>query len=137
MGVEEKVQQNSIFGEAKTNLFKLDVPFGRKRYFIITFLIGCIVFGLGVLVNFLVSAHYLLLPSLIIVLLCFAVLTYLTIINDAKRFWDLSGRKSVGILLAIGLFILNLNVILFFTKLGFLTFIFYVCMILVRGKLIK
>lgn len=135
MSVEEEVQQNPIFDESKPNLFKLDMPFGRKKYFIISFVIGCVTMGLGVLVNLLEAVHYLLIPFLIIVFLCLATLLYLTIINDAKRFWDLSGRKSIGLILAIGLFILN--IILFFTKLRFLTFIFYVCMILVRGKLVK
>ncbi len=60
---------------------------------------------------------------------------FLTVINDSKRFWDLCEQKRKGLLFAIILFLLN--IVLFFTGLKFLSFIVYMCMILVRGKLVK
>lgn len=133
--MEEEVQQNINFDESKTNLLKLDMPLGRKRYFIISLIIGFIMFILGLLVQLLETNNYLLPSFLIVIFLCLAALMYLTIINDAKRFWDLSEQKPKGLIFAIGLFILN--IVLFFTKLKFLSFVIYVCMILVRGKLVK
>lgn len=134
--MEEQFQQEDVvFDDSKTNLLKLDMPIGRKRYFIISFIIGAIMLVLGVLVKYLELANLLFPAVFIVVFLILSVLMFLTIINDSKRFWDLCEQKRKGLLFAIILFLLN--IVLFFTGLKILSFIVYMCMILVRGKLVK
>ncbi len=134
--MEEQFQQEDVvFDDSKTNLLKLDMPIGRKRYFIISFIIGAIMLVLGVLVKYLELANLLFPAVFIVVFLILSVLMFLTVINDSKRFWDLCEQKRKGLLFAIILFLLN--IVLFFTGLKFLSFIVYMCMILVRGKLVK
>ncbi len=134
--MEEQFQQEDVvFDDSKTNLLKLDMPIGRKRYFIISFIIGAIMLVLGVLVKYIELANLLLPAVFIVVFLILSVLMFLTVINDSKRFWDLCEQKRKGLLFAIILFLLN--IVLFFTGLKFLSFIVYMCMILVRGKLVK
>lgn len=134
--MEEQFQQEDVvFDDSKTNLLKLDMPIGRKRYFIISFIIGAIILVLGVLVKYIELANLLLPAVFIVVFLILSVLMFLTVINDSKRFWDLCEQKRKGLLFAIILFLLN--IVLFFTGLKFLSFIVYMCMILVRGKLVK
>lgn len=134
--MEEQFQQEDVvFDDSKTNLLKLDMPIGRKRYFIISFIIGAIMLVLGVLVKYIELANLLLPAVFIVVFLILSVLMFLTVINDSKRFWDLCEQKRKGLLFAIILFLLN--IVLFFTGLKFLSFVVYMCMILVRGKLVK
>ncbi len=65
--MEEQFQQEDVvFDDSKTNLLKLDMPIGRKRYFIISFIIGAIILVLGVLVKYIELAN-LLLPAVFIV----------------------------------------------------------------------
>ncbi len=132
---EQFQQEDVVFDDSKTNLLKLDMPIGRKRYFIISFIIGAIMLVLGVLVKYLELANLLFPAVFIVVFLILSVLMFLTVINDSKRFWDLCEQKRKGLLFAIILFLLN--IVLFFTGLKFLSFIVYMCMILVRGKLVK
>lgn len=132
---EQFQQEDVVFDDSKTNLLKLDMPIGRKRYFIISFIIGAIMLVLGVLVKYIELANLLLPAVFIVVFLILSVLMFLTVINDSKRFWDLCEQKRKGLLFAIILFLLN--IVLFFTGLKFLSFIVYMCMILVRGKLVK
>ena len=134
--MEEQFQQEDVvFDDSKTNLLKLDMPIGRKRYFIISFIIGAIILVLGVLVKYIELANLLLPAVFYSRFLILSVLMFLTVINDSKRFWDLCEQKRKGLLFAIILFLLN--IVLFFTGLKFLSFIVYMCMILVRGKLVK
>lgn len=135
MSVEEQINGNIVFDNSKTNLLKFDMPIGRKKYFIISLIIGGIMLTLGLIMRYLEVANALIPSYLVSVFIFVLFLLYLTIINDAKRFWDISEQRNKGLMFAIGLFLLN--IILFFTSLKFISFVIYVCMILVRGKVVK
>lgn len=134
--MEEQFQQDAVvFDDSKTNLLKFDMPIGRKRYFVFSFIIGSIILALGILVKYLELANALIPLVFIAIFFILASLVYLSVINDAKRFWDLSEQKHKGLIFAISLFLLN--VALLFTGLKLLTFVLYLCLVLVRGKLVK
>ena len=106
--MEEQFQQDAVvFDDSKTNLLKFDMPIGRKRYFVFSFIIGSIILALGILVKYLELANALIPLVFIAIFFILASLVYLSVINDAKRFWDLSEQKHKGLIFAISLFLLN------------------------------
>lgn len=102
-----------------TNIFKVDVPIRRSLYFVISTLVSIAVIIEGqiispwtvdVLNNNLVLIN-------IIEISVGLFFTYLYLMNDSKRLWEICGDKKVAIVIAgCACFVKLLNDILFFLK---------------------
>lgn len=113
-----------------TNIFKVDKPIRRSLYFIISVLISFFVIMEGqilqpwtidVLNNNLILINLIEIPIALF-------FSYLFLMNDSKRLWDIIGNKKFAIITAaIACFIKILNDLLFFLnvidiQVGFIIF---------------
>ena len=137
---EELLQEEIDYNNKVSSLLKFDIPIGRKKYFVNSLIIGASMILLGVVCKYL-DTIILSLPTIsalvyyLMIVLIMVFLIYLNVLNDSKRLWDCCSMKHVGLLL--GICLLVIDIVLFCFKFSVVSFIVYLCLILIPGKLIK
>lgn len=113
-----------------TNIFKIDTPVRRSLYFIISALISIAVIIEGQIISpyteDFIGDNLVLMNIIEISIALF--FSYLYLVNDSKRIWDICGNKRLSLVIAgCACFVKILNDVLFFLhvidlKVGFIIF---------------
>lgn len=128
-----------IYNDKKSSLLKIDIPIGRLKFFVnsvIIFILALLAAGICYLLLFLTGGFQgiALIISAILMIICCLGFLYLHFINIAKRNWDITGRKNLGIWITVALFILFAICMYTFP---IATILIYFIMLFLPGKLIK
>lgn len=119
------------------NLLKNNHPVGRVEFFKYTICIAVLQFILSLLFWFftdrILGVQSILWFSVIFLLVILFPLLYLYLIQFMKRFWDITAKKTFGIILGIIIFVISTISMVIFPV---LTFIIYLVMILLPGKIV-
>lgn len=131
----EKIQE--VCDDKSSNFFKLDMPIGRLKFFVNTFLIFILQAVLIVLYLFISIKLKNNFKYHLVTLFCFFVpIYYLYFITFAKRLWDFFGSKKLGL---IGSIVVQLVILIsyFQNAIWLIVVILLLVLYLKRGKLIN
>ncbi len=129
--------QEVIFDESRTNFLKIDTPIGKLKFFVNSVIIFItqiiILFGI-----YCVGSNFHVSPSLYwFTFAVFIFFFYLFLVNYAKRLWDILGNKRFAIIVSILLMMLNF-IVYYSSVVSFITsFVAFLALLFIPGKLIK
>lgn len=119
------------------NLLKNNHPAGRMEFFKYTICIAVLQFILSLLfwffTNRILGVQSILWFSVIFLFAVLIPLLYLFMIQFIKRSWDITAKKTFGMILGIIIFVISTISMVIFPV---LTFIIYLVMILLPGKIV-
>ena len=122
--VDENIQDDNYYLETDSSMLKLTAPVARMKFFI--YILIQLFIGLGIY-SATVLFGALLFPVIIIGCL---FLIYVYFVTASARLWDITGNKTIAIILCI-----VLGIICYFFKIFDL--IYLLCLFFISGKLIK
>ncbi len=129
--------QEVIFDESKTNFLKIDTPIGKLKFFVNSVIIFItqiiILFGI-----YCVGSNFHVSPSLYwFTFAVFIFFFYLFLVSYAKRLWDILGNKRFAIIVSIILMMLNF-IVYYSSVVSFIaSFVAFLALLFIPGKLIK
>lgn len=119
------------------NLLKNNHPAGRMEFFKYTICIAILQFILSLAFWFFTDRIFgvqsILWFSIVFLFAVLFPLLYLYLIQFMKRFWDITAKKYFGMILGITIFVISTISMVIFPV---LTFIIYLVMILLPGKIV-
>lgn len=132
----EDISQDVIWDESKSNFLKIDTPIGKLKFFVnsvIIFIAQMIVLAL----LYFVGAKLYINLAYWVMFFAFIFFFYLCLINYSKRLWDILGNRRNAVIVAILLIMLNF-IVYYSSILSFvLSFIAFLSLIFLSGKMVK